>query len=94
MFVDDAEAAILYPVYTWPNSSKKGPKQVIWHQDDILSMEFCPPDLIATSSYTGNIVILSLQSGHLLYSFNPHDDRCPEFPAQQKSIDKCIKLLI
>jgi WD40 repeat protein len=34
------------------------------HTDDVLSMAFCPPNVLATSSIDGQIIIWNLESGH------------------------------
>ncbi len=43
----------------------------MWHKDDVLSMSFCPPNMMATSSYDGLIVITNIQSGHILHTLDP-----------------------
>jgi hypothetical protein len=88
LFIDEPNAITLEAVSEWPISPGGGN----WHSDDILSLEFCEPDIIASSSYTGQIVLCNLQSGLILHTFNPHDDRTPDFPTQQKSIDRLLFL--
>jgi WD40 repeat protein len=87
LYVDEPTAITLEPISDWPATS--GMK---WHSDDILSLEYCAPDTIASSSYTGQIVFCSLQSGLIQHTFNPHDDRTADFPTQQRSIDRLLFL--
>lgn len=35
------------------------------HKDDVLCVAFCPPNLVASSSYDGEILIWNLISGHV-----------------------------
>jgi WD40 repeat protein len=35
------------------------------HKEDILSVAQCPPNLLATSSYDGEIIVWNLVSGHI-----------------------------
>ena len=36
------------------------------HSDDVMSAAFCPPNLLATSSYDGEVIIWNVVSGHIL----------------------------
>ncbi|KAH6585718.1 hypothetical protein BASA50_001053 [Batrachochytrium salamandrivorans] len=38
------------------------------HEDDISAVAFCPPNVLATSSVDGTIVIWNLESGHIKHS--------------------------
>nr|XP_054754584.1 LOW QUALITY PROTEIN: uncharacterized WD repeat-containing protein alr3466-like [Lytechinus pictus] len=63
------------PMPRWTDDEKNG------HQEDILSVSACPPSLLATSSYDGEIIVWNLVSGYA-YShiqstkyFDDHDER-------------------
>ena len=44
------------------------------HKEDILSIAFCPPNLLATSSYDGEVIIWNMVSGHIFcHLFSPDD---------------------
>jgi WD40 repeat protein len=63
----------------------------MWHKDDILSMSFCLPNMMATSSYDGLIVITNLQSGHIIHTLDPFEYETVS--KKPPSIDKGILLL-
>ncbi|XP_072171177.1 cilia- and flagella-associated protein 337-like [Diadema setosum] len=46
------------PMPRWPDDEKNG------HKEDILSVAACPPSLLATSSYDGEIIVWNLVSGY------------------------------
>lgn len=69
MFLDDEDEYYLYPAHVWPE-----PNQPPWHTDDILSMTYLPPNILATGSVDGEIVLCNLLSGHLLHRLRPFDD--------------------
>ncbi|KAF7700317.1 hypothetical protein HF521_003275 [Silurus meridionalis] len=60
------------PQPSWPEDLKKG------HKEDILCIAQCPPTLIATGSYDGEIIVWNVVSGHILCRFltplPPHAD--------------------
>ena len=35
------------------------------HREDILSVAQCPPNLLATSSYDGEVIVWNMVSGHI-----------------------------
>lgn len=39
--------------------------QINGHKEDILSLSQCPPNLLATSSYDGEIIVWNMVSGHI-----------------------------
>ncbi|XP_050802253.1 WD repeat-containing protein 64-like isoform X5 [Gopherus flavomarginatus] len=47
------------PQVDWIDSVENG------HKDDVLCVSFCPPNLVASSSYDGEILIWNLISGHI-----------------------------
>ncbi|XP_039395516.1 WD repeat-containing protein 64-like isoform X13 [Mauremys reevesii] len=47
------------PQVDWIDSVENG------HKDDVLCVSFCPPNLVASSSYDGEILIWNLISGHV-----------------------------
>ena len=46
-------------------------RRLTGHAEDILSVAFCPPNLLATSSYDGMIIIWNLQSGAVKSRLQP-----------------------
>ena len=55
--------------------------QQVGHKEDILSVSQCPPNLLATSSYDGEVIIWNLVSGHIFChlkapEITPEDDHC------------------
>eukprot|EP00842_Homolaphlyctis_polyrhiza_P001651 jgi/Hompol1/2487/HPOL_006013-RA len=91
MFTDDPDSLTLYPTFTWPDPHIAGSTNG-WHEDDILSMVFCPPNILATSSYDGEIVICNLHSGHILHRLRPIDRDDQSHKLRSKSIDKVLFL--
>ncbi|XP_058269068.1 WD repeat-containing protein on Y chromosome [Hemibagrus wyckioides] len=61
------------PQPSWQEDLKKG------HKEDILCIAQCPPSLIATGSYDGEIIVWNVVSGHILCRFltplPPHTDQ-------------------
>uniref|UniRef100_A0A4W4H8A3 WD40 repeat domain 95 n=1 Tax=Electrophorus electricus TaxID=8005 RepID=A0A4W4H8A3_ELEEL len=51
------------PQPSWQDDLRKG------HKDDILCIAQCPPCLLATSSYDGEIIVWNLGSGHIQCRF-------------------------
>ncbi|KAI9330378.1 WD40-repeat-containing domain protein [Zopfochytrium polystomum] len=86
IFEDDASAARIRPRAVYPN--KKDPTP--WHHEDVLCCDFCPPFLLATGSYDGQIAISNLQSGHLIHRLKwpGADDKSNP----NRSIDKVLFL--
>ncbi|KAJ2996375.1 acetylornithine aminotransferase [Globomyces sp. JEL0801] len=89
MFLDDPESLTLFPTYTWPHESHS---KSLWHTDDVLSMAFCPPGNLATSSFNGEIVVCNLNGGHIIHRFRIYDPLDDEIAIQRRSIDKLIFL--
>ncbi|XP_062873393.1 WD repeat-containing protein 64 [Trichomycterus rosablanca] len=60
------------PQSPWPEDLSKG------HREDILCISHCPPYLIATGSYDGEIIVWNMVSGHIQCRFQtplpPHAD--------------------
>ena len=50
------------------------PRRLKGHQEDILCMAFCPPNLLATGSYDGTILVWNLQSATLKSKLLPPPD--------------------
>ena len=48
------------------------------HCDDILSMDFYPPNMLATSSYDGRIFVWSLKASQLLFTYRVEDVEFPD----------------
>ncbi|KAJ3274070.1 hypothetical protein HDV01_003563 [Terramyces sp. JEL0728] len=91
MFADDPNAAILYPSYTWPHPSNSKSQ---WHTDDIVSIAFCEPCFLASSSYNGEIFVTNLNSGHIIQKFKIYEvfDPANGFSVQKTTIDKVLFL--
>ncbi|KAM3874718.1 cilia- and flagella-associated protein 337 [Diretmus argenteus] len=53
-------AHVQRPQPSWPDDLRNG------HKDDILCIAQCPPSLLATSSYDGEILVWNVASGHIL----------------------------
>ena len=45
------------------------------HKEDILSVASCPPNLLATSSYDGEVIVWNMVSGHIFCHLRAP---CPE----------------
>ncbi|EGF77863.1 hypothetical protein BATDEDRAFT_27169 [Batrachochytrium dendrobatidis JAM81] len=91
MFINDPDSLTVYPTFTWPDPTLSG-GNVGRHEDDILSMAFCPPNILATSSYDGEIVICNLHSGHVLHKMRPIGKEEQVNRLKSKSIDKVLFL--
>nr|XP_025044795.1 WD repeat-containing protein 64-like [Pelodiscus sinensis] len=52
------------PQMDWIDRAENG------HKDDVLCVSFCPPNLVASSSYDGEILIWNLISGHVCSHLN------------------------
>ncbi|KAJ1340618.1 hypothetical protein BSLG_004712 [Batrachochytrium salamandrivorans] len=91
MFIDDPNSLTLYPKFVWPDPAFNGSNSR-WHQDDILSMVFCLPNMLATSSYDGEIIICNLHSGHVLHRLSPVRKESDMRKLERKSIDKVLFL--
>ncbi|KAJ3372787.1 hypothetical protein HDU91_001902 [Kappamyces sp. JEL0680] len=93
LFLDDTpELYRIHPKFEWPDSATPN-ERLPWHSDDILSMAFCPPSSLATSSYNGDIILCNLNSGQISHHFNPHDLQRIDYACQLKSIDKLLFLV-
>ncbi|XP_067102784.1 cilia- and flagella-associated protein 337 [Osmerus mordax] len=61
------------PLPPWQDDLKNG------HKEDIMCIAQCPPSLLATSSYDGEIIVWNLLSGHIQCRYKnppppPHED--------------------
>ena len=86
VYEDQVDQFKLYPFFVLPFESQES----IWHKDDILSMAFCQPNIIATSSYDGIIILTNIMSGHILFVLDPNeyeDDK-----SKNRSVDKVLCL--
>ncbi len=71
------------------------------HAEDILSVAFYPPNILASSSYDGDILVWSLDTGRLLFCLNTRDSHKPQTIISSTSSgfystdcdDKKVKLL-
>jgi WD40 repeat protein len=62
IFIDDPDHFESFPVRIL-NGSGSGAHR--GHEDDISAVAFCPPNVLATSSIDGVIVIWNLESGYI-----------------------------
>ncbi|KAJ3017644.1 UNVERIFIED_CONTAM: WD40 repeat domain 95 [Siphonaria sp. JEL0065] len=62
IFLDDTDSDKEYPYSTFPSGNEFPP----WHNDDIMCVSFTQPNILATASFDGGIVLSNVQSGHLL----------------------------
>ncbi|KAI9094719.1 WD40-repeat-containing domain protein [Phlyctochytrium arcticum] len=87
IFLDDPTHFEARPVRIMNGSGSGAHKG---HQDDISSVAFCPPSMLATSSVDGIIVIWSLESGYIKMTLNEPflDLRSKE----EKAIEKILFL--
>ncbi|XP_074153531.1 cilia- and flagella-associated protein 337-like [Sminthopsis crassicaudata] len=70
----------------WPDDLIRG------HKDDILCVAQCPPSLLATSSYDGEIIIWNMISGHIYCKLNiPVPTLCSE-DSEDRSVSHLIFL--
>jgi WD40 repeat protein len=91
MFLDDPDSLTIYPIFSWPDNDSASGAAAAWHKDDILSLAFCPPSTLATSSYDGEILVCNLNSGHILQKLQPPDDGKIDFSKiKVRSIDQGI----
>ncbi|XP_067889622.1 cilia- and flagella-associated protein 337 isoform X1 [Heterodontus francisci] len=72
----------------WQDDLKRG------HKDDILCIAQCPPTLLATSSYDGEIIVWNMISGHIFCHLqNPSTTECRDGEVEvAKSVNKVIFL--
>ncbi|XP_038674997.1 WD repeat-containing protein on Y chromosome isoform X2 [Scyliorhinus canicula] len=78
---------IQLPEPHWQDDLKRG------HKDDILCIAQCPPTLLATSSYDGEIIVWNMISGHIYCRLrNPHIAVCTDREAVDKSVNKVVFL--
>nr|XP_033794798.1 WD repeat-containing protein 64-like isoform X2 [Geotrypetes seraphini] len=68
------------------NSERNG------HQDDILCVASCPPNLLATSSCDGDVILWNLVSGHILSHLNPLTGAQPKDGTDDLIIHKVLFL--
>ncbi|GCB70432.1 hypothetical protein scyTo_0010777, partial [Scyliorhinus torazame] len=77
-----------YPLLHWTDDAENG------HKDDILSVALCAPNLLATSSYDGEIIIWNFTSGLIFcHLHSPTSAVVQELSDEELSINKllCIR---
>ncbi|KAJ3174490.1 hypothetical protein HDU87_007183 [Geranomyces variabilis] len=79
LFPANSDAVKVYPTLTMPAA----------HSDDVLTMAFCPPDLLATASYDGEIVLSNLGGAGVVVGRLKVDDPL----GRRVSVDKGMSLL-
>ncbi|TPX43218.1 hypothetical protein SeMB42_g04804 [Synchytrium endobioticum] len=92
VFLDDSESFALEPTLAWPSNSTTASTVMnsSWHRDDVLSAAFCPPTMLATSSYDGEIILSTLMTGHIIHRMKPPLWEFTE--PQKRSLDKVLFL--
>ncbi|XP_053166341.1 WD repeat-containing protein 49-like isoform X2 [Hemicordylus capensis] len=70
------------PQAHWQDDINRG------HKEDILCIAQCPPTLLATSSYDGEIIVWNMLSGHICHKF------CTPVPAASTALDASVTQLI
>mmetsp|Transcript_37768 Transcript_37768/g.61203 ORF Transcript_37768/g.61203 Transcript_37768/m.61203 type:complete len:933 (-) Transcript_37768:1406-4204(-) len=88
----DGNTYVLNSTRELPEEATDGPgngkgrqsRREIGHKDDILDLDFCPPNILATCSYDGDILIWNLDSGYCKCILRaPEDDLGPDPAIQQ-----------
>ena len=63
-------------------------KDSIGHKEDILSVAQCPPNLLATASYDGKVIVWNMVSGHIFCHLTapspPSDENTDTSPEEQQ----------
>ncbi|XP_074849430.1 cilia- and flagella-associated protein 337-like [Carettochelys insculpta] len=75
-----------YPQMDWIESVEKG------HKEDVLCVSFCPPNLVASSSYDGEILIWNVISGYVCSRLNAVSMAVMEDGAEDLIINKVVFL--
>ncbi|KAI9331220.1 hypothetical protein BDR26DRAFT_824578 [Obelidium mucronatum] len=85
IFLDDGDADREFPYSVFPRGKESPP----WHSDDIMCVAFAQPNILATASFDGGIVLSNVQSGHMMKRLKWPDQ---EVPVINKSIEQVIFL--
>ncbi|CAM9527261.1 unnamed protein product [Lampetra fluviatilis] len=90
IFLDSQEdqQLIQFPQPHWADDLRKG------HREDVLCVAQCPPSLLATSSYDGEVIVWNLVSGHVSCRLPPPPAQHSADPAEDDdlSVSKVIFL--
>ncbi|XP_043929175.1 WD repeat-containing protein 49-like [Protopterus annectens] len=71
----------------WQDDLKRG------HKEDILCISQCPPTLLATSSYDGEIIVWNMVSGHIYCRLHtPTSTECRSTKSAEKNVNKVVFL--
>ncbi|KAI8610964.1 hypothetical protein BC830DRAFT_1143331 [Chytriomyces sp. MP71] len=83
IYIDHLETDRENPSSTFPRGNG------MWHDDDIMCLDFAPPNILVTASFDGGIVLSNLQSGHLMKKL-----RWPEWTVDSanRSIEQVVFL--
>jgi len=82
-------------VYVWPDSANyktECVKELVGHEDDILSAVYVPHGLLATSSYDGMIYVWNLDSGFFKCSMSVPEDELQRTLPDQRPIERLVYL--
>ncbi|XP_033866082.3 WD repeat-containing protein 64-like [Acipenser ruthenus] len=83
----DAFHHIQNPQPHWQDDLRRG------HTEDILCVAQCPPTLLATSSYNGEIIVWNMISGHAYCRlYTPTPPECSDGKAIDKSVSNLVFL--
>ena len=67
-------------------------RRLTGHAEDILSVAFCPPNLLATSSYDGMIIVWNLQSGAVKSRLQPLPNHGGQGLLSSRAVE-CLRFL-
>ncbi|XP_060601618.1 WD repeat-containing protein on Y chromosome-like isoform X3 [Ruditapes philippinarum] len=77
---------IQHPLPNWQDDINRG------HKEDILSVAQCPPNLLATASYDGQVIVWNMVSGHIFAHLKA--PKPPEYQDQSLDGDLSINKLV
>ncbi|KAJ3296878.1 hypothetical protein HDU79_005460 [Rhizoclosmatium sp. JEL0117] len=86
IFLDDPDSDKDFAYSIYPKHASENPH---WHADDIMCLSFAQPNILATASFDGGIILSNVQSGHMLKKLKWPDQ---EVAAINKSIEKVVFL--
>ncbi|XP_046574299.1 WD repeat-containing protein on Y chromosome-like [Haliotis rubra] len=77
---------VQHPLEYWNDDLKNG------HKEDILTVAQCPPNLLATASYDGEVIVWNMVSGHIFCHLIPPSP--PHYQDQSLDGDLSINKLV
>jgi len=65
------------------------------HSDDVMSAAYCPPNLLATSSYDGEVIVWNMVSGHAFCRLHsPVTSEFEDNPGQSSYVGYTVTLFV